>query len=249
MNGKGFSLIIVSHDNKVTIRRYISSFTIKVLIGFGAALIGFIVFLILSYLPVYYRAVQVEYFARRNREIEEDFKALSEIKTELAVARRENMKIRQMLGVAYSPKPIDVGNLSPAYNPATQTNSPSNIKYRKNVPSIAPALGMLSNDYDLTHRGVDIAAPLGTIVVAPADGMVEEVGWDSIYGNYVKIKHNDLYTTFYGHLQTTFVTLGQEVTQNDIIAHVGSSGRSTAPHLHYVLLFKGEPTDPKAYIK
>ncbi len=84
-----------------------------------------------------------------------------------------------------------------------------------------------------THEGVDISAPLGTKVVAPADGIVIFAGQRAGYGNMIVIDHKFGMTTRYGHLQRMDVQVGEHVTRGDIIGRVGMSGRSTGPHLHY----------------
>lgn len=81
------------------------------------------------------------------------------------------------------------------------------------------------------HNGVDIAAPSGTTIVAPADGTVESVWYDDLNGNAIKIKHAKHITGF-AHLLKTNVTKGQKVKQGDKIGEVGSTGGSTGPHLH-----------------
>ena len=248
MNNKGVSFLFVSHDNRFLIRRYLSSFGIKLLIGAAALLLGVLVFVAVSYVPIYYRALQVEYFSRRNREIEEDFKMLNELKNELSYMRRENTRIRQMLGVERTPPPLGLDNASSTYAPGTAAAAIGEGNESRNVPSVTPTIGFISSDYHPNHRGVDIAAPLGAMVVAPADGLVEKVGWDSLYGNYLVLKHTEAYETFYGHLNSVAVVSGQHVNRNDLIGHVGSSGRSTAPHLHYVVLLKGEAINPKPYM-
>lgn len=247
MNNKGVSFILFSHDNRFFFRRYLSPSALKLLFAALTVLFGLVVFLAVSYVPVYYRALQVEYFSRRNKEIEQDFRALSELKSELGFMRRENMKIRQMLGIEQTPPPISLDNTISSYIPGSRSGIADAASAGK-VPSVTPVIGIVSNDYDLEHKAVDIAAALGSIVIAPAEGLVEKAGWDSVYGNYLVLKHNDLYSTFFGHLNSVEVMPGAKVSKNDIIAHVGSSGRSTAPHLHYVVLFKVEPIDPKPYM-
>ncbi len=248
MNNKGASFLFVSHDNRFTIRRYLSPFAIKLLIAAGAIGLGVLIFLAVSYVPIYYRALQVEYFSRRNREIEEDFKALNELKNELSYMRRENARIRQMLGVERTPAPPTFDNAISAYAPGIAATAIAGGNGARSVPSITPTIGFISNDYQPNHRGVDIAAPLGAMIIAPADGVVKQIGWDSLYGNFLILKHTEAYETFYGHLNAVAVIVGQRVNRNDVIGHVGSSGRSTAPHLHYVVMLKGEAINPKPYM-
>lgn len=94
------------------------------------------------------------------------------------------------------------------------------------------------------HNGIDIAAPTGTPIIAPADGTVESVWFDSLNGNAIKIKHSN-HTTGYAHLSKTNVTKGQKVKQGAKIGEVGSTGGSTGPHLHLTVKDSaGKTIDP-----
>lgn len=102
------------------------------------------------------------------------------------------------------------------------------------------------------HNGVDIVAKLGTVVVSPADGIVERVWNDIIYGGglSVIIKHYNGFKSGYAHLSEQLVKVGQIVKQGEVIAKVGSTGVSTGPHLHFTLSnFYGEKVDPTKEIK
>ena len=98
------------------------------------------------------------------------------------------------------------------------------------------------------HRGVDIAVPSGTPIGSACDGVVSFVGYDDIYGNMVKIKHDDNTETLYAHASYILTELGKEVKKGETIAKVGSTGRSTGPHLHLELIYKGNPINPVDYI-
>lgn len=94
-----------------------------------------------------------------------------------------------------------------------------------------------------THGGTDIAAPLGTPILAAADGVVVTATWHNSYGYYVKIKHDDTYSTLYGHCSALHVSAGQTVKQGQVIADCGSTGYSTGPHLHFEVIQDGVRVD------
>ena len=94
-----------------------------------------------------------------------------------------------------------------------------------------------------THGGTDIAAPLGTPILAAADGVVVTATWHNSYGYYVKIKHDDTYSTLYAHCSALHVSTGQTVKQGQVIADCGSTGYSTGPHLHYEVIQNGVRVD------
>ncbi len=102
------------------------------------------------------------------------------------------------------------------------------------------------------HGGVDIAAPRGTEVYAPADGVVvyvqQKYTLNRGYGRFVRIDHGNGIVTLYGHLQKVLVKRGQKVKRWDIIGLVGDTGRATGPHLHYEVRQNGRRIDPMAYI-
>lgn len=98
------------------------------------------------------------------------------------------------------------------------------------------------------HTGIDLAAPTGTPVYATADGFVAKAERWSSYGNYIQIEHGGDMHTRYAHLSDYNVTAGQHVKKGDLIGFVGSTGRSTGPHLHYEVRIAGEAVDPRPYM-
>jgi murein DD-endopeptidase MepM/ murein hydrolase activator NlpD len=91
------------------------------------------------------------------------------------------------------------------------------------------------------HRGVDLAAPLGSAVRAALDGKVVAVSYDSVLGNYVLLRHQIGYSSLYGHLQQVLVRPGASVSRGQKIGTVGSTGKSTGPHLHFEVRKNGVP--------
>lgn len=100
--------------------------------------------------------------------------------------------------------------------------------------------------YTAMHRGVDFAAPAGTPIYAAGDGVVTTAEFHGAYGKYVQIRHAGAYATAYAHLSRFAKTVapGKRVRQGDVIGYVGSTGRSTGPHLHYEILIAGKQTNP-----
>lgn len=134
------------------------------------------------------------------------------------------------------------------------------LRERARVPSIWPveggeatdAFGVRGNPFgggsSEFHLGQDIAAPRGTQVVAPADGTVVQAGWQSGYGQTVVIDHGNGLTTRYGHLSKIDVTAGREIKRGESLGQVGSTGRSTGPHLHYEVRMGDVPVSPSYYL-
>ena len=99
------------------------------------------------------------------------------------------------------------------------------------------------------HQGLDLGAPTHTPVMSPAPGTVRYAGWKGRYGRVIEIDHGNGLRTRYAHLRKILVKKGQDVEHREKIGLVGSSGRSTGPHLHYEVLVNGKPHDPMNFLK
>lgn len=128
-----------------------------------------------------------------------------------------------------------------------------------NTPFGWPLEGSISSSFGIrnnpisgngteSHKGLDIRAPQGTPVQCTADGKVVFAGYMGDYGKLVIIRHGGDYETYYGHLSEIVVKEGQEVKANTLIGKVGSTGRSTGPHLHYEIHNKTKKINPKTFI-
>jgi murein DD-endopeptidase MepM/ murein hydrolase activator NlpD len=128
------------------------------------------------------------------------------------------------------------------------------------IPSRMPVEGVrLSSDFGMrshpvlggrrAHKGVDLAGPVGTPILATADGTIGKAEWFSSYGLYVQIEHGADIETRYGHMSRLNVAAGQHVRKGDVIGFVGSTGRSTGPHLHYEVRIAGVAVNPIPYMQ
>lgn len=133
------------------------------------------------------------------------------------------------------------------------------LKERSLIPSIWPVKGTLESGFGGRrnpfggssyeyHEGQDIEAAFGTPVSAAANGKVIVAGWQNGYGQVVYIEHGGGLTTRYGHLSKIEVTVGQSIARGEVLGLVGSSGRSTGPHLHYEVRINNEPVNPVEYL-
>ena len=127
------------------------------------------------------------------------------------------------------------------------------------VPSISPLRSArMSSGYGMrrhpvlgrrrAHKGVDLAAPTGTPIYATADGVVSRANWFSSYGRYISIEHGGEIQTRFAHLSRIAVSNGDHVKKGDLIGYVGSTGRSTGPHLHYEVRVAGRSVNPIHYM-
>jgi len=127
------------------------------------------------------------------------------------------------------------------------------------TPSIMPTAGWLTSHFSRKrlhpilhiarpHEGIDVAAPMGSPIVAPAAGVVSRVASETGYGLVLEVDHGNGTVTKYAHCSRIVVKTGQKVTRGEIIAHVGSSGLSTSPHLHYEIHRNGKVVDPLTFV-
>ena len=133
------------------------------------------------------------------------------------------------------------------YDPNGHSAQKALLKAPMKLVRITSTYGMRRHPilgYSKMHRGVDYGAPLGTPVMAVGDGTVIQAGYAGANGNLVGIRHANGYTTWYAHLSKILVRKGQRVHQKDYIGRVGSTGRSTGPHLHYAIKKDGRHINP-----
>ncbi|MEM8810451.1 MAG: M23 family metallopeptidase [Cyanobacteria bacterium P01_G01_bin.38] len=117
---------------------------------------------------------------------------------------------------------------------------------------VSSSYGLRSNPfggyaYEM-HEGIDLRGPYRTPIVATADGMVKKAGYNGGYGNSVTLAHGYGYETVYAHMADVAVTVGNTVKSGDIVGYLGSTGRSSGPHLHYGIYRDGKSVDPASYL-
>jgi murein DD-endopeptidase MepM/ murein hydrolase activator NlpD len=99
------------------------------------------------------------------------------------------------------------------------------------------------------HSGMDFRAPIGTPILATGYGTVTEAGWNGGYGQMVEVKHANGYSSRFAHMSAIHVSVGDRVKSGDLLGEVGSTGRSTGPHMHYEVRRNGLAVDPSAFVK
>jgi len=138
----------------------------------------------------------------------------------------------------------------------------STLSQQKNllssIPSVAPVDGWITSGFGTrvspftgertAHAGIDIAAPVGTPIMAPADGVVIFTGAKAGFGNFIMIAHGYGVVTRYGHNHQNLVQPGQKVGRGEQIGTVGETGRATGPHLHYEVVINGKLENPQKFI-
>jgi len=127
--------------------------------------------------------------------------------------------------------------------------------FARNIPTFLPVEGVLTTDYQASgwfhpyrHLGIDIAAKKGTPVKAAADGIILFSNWTDDLGKLMIVDHLNGFVTYYGHNQVLLKSERSFVKKGEVITLLGSSGKSTAPHLHFEIRKDGIPVDPKEYL-
>lgn len=171
----------------------------------------------------------------------------------LETIEEQYVGLRAMFGSAQTDQPSGVW-LPPVSAPRPGGSEPP--RRGSTIPSVWPLTerGFVTQELHGSggaddHPGLDIAVASGSYIRAAGGGTVVDVGDDAVYGRFVVIDHDGGYATLYGHASETFVTLGQDVRERQVIALSGSTGRSTGPHLHFEILVEGDPVDPLELIE
>jgi len=173
---------------------------------------------------------------------------LGEVLDDLGFSEAQKEKVRNILTVDLSFL-LDVGpGVPPGWTPVEK-----NLKWPiPGVYAITSGFGPRIDPVegiDGFHTGVDIGASQGTPVHAAASGVVAHAGWAGNYGLAVFIQHDGGMETIYAHLSGVAVRSGQVVQAGDVIGYVGSTGKSTGPHLHFEVRFHHQPVNPIDYFK
>ncbi len=151
------------------------------------------------------------------------------------------------------------GDLARAFEIGINPSVTGNWTNLLNAPSLWPVVGRITSSFGerldpfngegAFHAGIDIGTTFGAPVRAAADGVVTKASFGDGYGREVTIDHGNGIQTLYGHLSGFAVTEGQQVKRGQVIGYVGSSGRSTGPHLHYEVLIRNAPVNPYKYLR
>jgi len=181
--------------------------------------------------------------------MEVDRTRIQTLARQLEVIEQQYGNIRDLFGRVQTDTPTGVW-LPPASGSRRSGTRARRPDAGPSLPTVWPLTekGLVTQEHlegsEGDHPGVDIAVPTDSYIRAAGGGTVIDVGEDPVYGWFVVIDHGDGYTTLYGHASLNLVTRGQRVREREVIALSGSTGRSTAPHLHFTVYLNGEAVDP-----
>lgn len=262
---KEFSVIIVPHDNRTTWNfrvAYRWLYALAAIVAVGLIVGTTVVF---TYARVAKVARDAALVSRENTRLRGQLAEVDSLRIELIELRALGLQMKHMLGIQLSAADSAlVASLSPvARTPSIPRDeeeggvSPAEQRMMLDaLPTVWPVKGYVTKEFKVTggeknpdyHPGMDIAAQRETPVLVVADGIVEMSGFDETYGWMVEVDHGYGIRSVYGHNSRNLVQTGDRVTRGTTIAFVGSTGKSTAPHLHFEVRENGVPVDPRKYL-
>lgn len=261
---KKFSIIIIPSTGGKTKTLTVSYLGARLILFVFICLIGGTVWLILNYGELYRKALEIKRLKQQNYELIERYKKVLTFEREFIEFKEKALQVAKMLGVEHTPE-SSVPELASSFNPGDslydRAANPGGIakhgaqslleeeaEEQSFIPAIHPVRGWISRDFSAEHPALDFAAPEGTPIYCTMSGVVSFVGWDEWLGNLIEIKNNKGFKIVLGHLSRAVVQEGIQVRQGDLIGFVGSTGKSSAPHLHYEIWVNGIVQSPHSYL-
>jgi len=254
----GFSCIIAPRGTGTTVTFNLPGRVAVLLVILMVVLVVGLVFVGMTYTRLAFLSIETNKLSSENETLRTENRKINEIELELARLDEVRREIEAWAGIMTAQAEAADPEV---FTPVIASPWPRRYTYAIMKPfyvekpvypggMLKPASGWISRGYleDGGHHGIDIAASTGTPVRSALEGRVMAAGWDDIYGNLIVIEHSDSLTTIYGHNEKIWVKEGEYVTKGQVIASVGSTGRSTAPHLHFEILLDDKPVDPQLYV-
>lgn len=262
---KFFTVIIVPHDDSKMRNYRVSYALLYTFLSIAGLLFTTVLVFALTYGRVLFEAHQAAGLERENAKLLERNAEVDSLRTELVRLQTLGIQIKKMLGVGLSMEDsILVADLSPVANsPAIGVDGGGAEAARseqqlmlKAIPSLWPVKGYVTREFFTTggeksqqyHPGMDIAAKRNTPIRTSAEGVVIVSEFDDTYGYMIVIDHGFGMTTLYGHNARNLVNVGDRVVRGQTIAFLGTTGKSTAPHVHFEVKKKGVPVNPRNYL-
>lgn len=246
------TIIVVPHGDLET-RSYVVSYArLKLLVGAVILLVVVVAVSLAALFPVLAQATRVTALQRELEQLEAERARVAELARTLEEVEAQYERVRQLLG---ADAPVG-GNapVLPPLRPDTSADAAGSGGQSTPLISLWPLqvpgyITRALSDGRSQHPGLDIAVPRNSYIRAAGAGTVRAAGIDDVYGRYIVIDHGEKLETVYGHASLLLVTAGDRVKRGQVIALSGSSGRSTAPHLHFEVRRDGKPVDPLEYVK
>ena len=253
MSGPRQLNVIVVPDGGRESRTYsVSYHHLRLLATVGVALVALLTAMAGSWWYLAARAMHVGRLEARLATMEADQKRVEQLASELEGLEEQYSRIRGLFDVDILSEASDLWLPPSALARAERSGTPAPSNDTRPTSWPLTERGFVTQtlmEGDGEHAGVDIAVPSDAYVRAAGPGTVIDVGENQVYGRFVLLEHGDGFRSLYAHASTTFVDRGQSVRRNEVIALTGSTGQSTAPHLHFEILVNGKPVDPLTMVE
>lgn len=244
--GRGFRVVVVPEDGGDTRSFRIGRTGVRVVLGAAAATLVLLVVVVGSWWHLAVRAARADDLEARLEAVDGQRTEVEALVSRLEEVERRYDRLREMFGSdSVGPRPglwLPRSGSGPggAAEGSGGGGAPTTWPLTRSGFVTQSAL----EGDDGGHPGLDIAVPSHSYIRAAGGGTVVEVGEEPVYGRFVVLDHGDGYRSLYGHASATLVEPGRHVRRSEVIALTGSTGRSSAPHLHFEILRDGEPVDP-----
>ena len=247
------TLLVIPEDQRSVRRIRLSYRALRWLAALSMALAIALAAGLISYGRVVVRAGRTALLERENQRLEAQAAKVGRIVANLERSERSYQRIRSLAGLDALPPPaVAAAPVRGAAERPEPRDQAGPDREEGATPSGWPLAvkGFVTARFGEPqgHTGIDIAVPSETPVLVTAAGRVHQAGFDSILGHYVIVAHEGGLETLYGHNARVLVEPGQMVERAEAVAYSGSSGRSSAPHLHYEVRVAGRPVNPDRYL-
>ncbi|MGH7500692.1 MAG: M23 family metallopeptidase [Longimicrobiales bacterium] len=249
MEERRLTLIIVPHGDLETKSYEVSYRRLLIALALGVVGVLIIAFAVGSWFPLAAQAGRVPGLVRELKELEIERGKVVELAKTLEEVEAQYERVRALLG-AESPA-VDSAPVLPVLGRGASSETQEDA-----VPSLWPLdfRGFITREQQhdndrREHPGLDIATPANAAIRATGSGEVIQAETDSVYGNFIVIEHGNTLESLYGHASRLFVRVGERVTRGQVIALTGSTGQSSAPHLHFEIRQNGRAVDPLNFVR
>ncbi len=252
-------IVIIPSDERPAREYGISRPVVITLLALTAVFAGFLAVLMFSFATKHDERQAIQELEKQLAQARSELLVAHELAINLEEMRQTQAQVLQMLGV---PSVESAGDTSRASWLEDSPRSAAEGMRRAAVvttsprPNRWPARGFVTREFTpgnagkgvKPHLGIDIAGPADGPVIAAASGVVDRTGIDQFLGNYVEIRHGMSYLTVYGHCSRVVVSRGDHVMAGQVIAYVGDTGETSAPHLHFEIWEQGDAIDPRQMV-